>query len=50
MTHAGFVLASYAAAALIVGALVVRAVLSAKSAKARLAALEARGVRRRSAP
>ncbi len=50
MTHAGFVLSAYAAAALVLGGLVLRAVLTARSARQRLAELESRGIRRRSAP
>lgn len=48
MTHAGYILAAYGAAALVIGALVVRAAVEHRGLKAALARLEARGARRRS--
>ena len=48
MTHAGYILAAYAAAFMVIGALVVRALVEHRSLKAALARLEERGVRRRS--
>ncbi|WP_293865319.1 heme exporter protein CcmD [uncultured Alsobacter sp.] len=48
MTHAGYIIAAYAAAVLVIGALVVRTLLDHRSLKATLAQLESRGVRRRS--
>jgi heme exporter protein D len=50
MTHAGYILAAYAVAALVIGVLVVRASLEYRGLKASLARLEARGARRRSEP
>jgi heme exporter protein D len=46
--HGGFIVASYAAAVLIVGGLILRAVLDHRMQKAALARLEERGARRRS--
>lgn len=46
--HAAFILLSYGAAAFILGALVVGIVADHRRQKARLAALEARGITRRS--
>jgi heme exporter protein D len=46
--HAAFILLSYGAAGLIVGALVVFGLMDHSRQKARLAALEARGITRRS--
>ena len=46
--HAGFIIAAYALAALIVAGLVLRSVLDHRSQKAALARLESLGVRRRS--
>ena len=48
MTHAGYILAAYAAAVLVIGGLVIRALLDHRSLSAALARLEERGVRRRS--
>ncbi|WP_181703430.1 heme exporter protein CcmD [Chthonobacter albigriseus] len=47
--HAGFIVVSYAAAALTVAALVVWILVDHRTQTRRLAELEARGVRRRSA-
>lgn len=49
MSHTGFIVASYALAAAVLAALVVWVVVDGRTLRARLAALEARGVRRRSA-
>lgn len=46
--HGGFIVASYAAAAVTVAGLILRAWLAHRSATRQLAALEAQGVRRRS--
>ncbi len=46
--HGGFIVASYAAAVLIVGGLIVRAVVDHRLQKAALERLEAQGARRRS--
>ena len=46
--HGGFIVASYAAAVLIGGGLILRAVLDHRMQKAALARLEERGARRRS--
>ncbi|MCZ8097716.1 MAG: heme exporter protein CcmD [Alsobacter sp.] len=46
--HGGFIVASYAAAVLIVGGLILRAVIDHRMQKAALARLEERGARRRS--
>ncbi len=46
--HGGFIVASYAAAVLIVGGLILRAVLDHRAQKTALARLEERGARRRS--
>ena len=46
--HAGFILAAYGISALIVVALVVWVVVDGRTQRRRLAALEARGIRRRS--
>jgi heme exporter protein D len=48
--HAFFIAAAYGATALVVAALVVRAVVDHRLQARRLAELEARGVRRRSDP
>ena len=48
-THAGFILAAYGLAVLVVVVLFVRIVLDGRSQRRQLAELEARGVRRRSA-
>ena len=47
--HAGFILAAYAAAVIIVLALVAWVILDGRALRRRLSDLEARGVRRRSA-
>lgn len=47
--HAGFILAAYGATAAIVIALALWIVLDGRAQRRRLAALEARGIRRRSA-
>ena len=47
--HGGFIVASYAAAVLIVGGLILRTVIDHRMQKAALARLEERGARRRSA-
>jgi heme exporter protein D len=46
--HAGFILASYAVTALVIGALVLRAILDHRAQVRALADLESRGVARRS--
>ncbi|MHB2168406.1 heme exporter protein CcmD [Alsobacter sp. R-9] len=46
--HGGFIVASYVAAVLVIGGLILRAVLDYRAQKAALAALEERGARRRS--
>ena len=46
--HAGFIVAAYAAAALIVGALVLWVVVDYRALERSIAELEARGARRRS--
>lgn len=46
--HAFFIIASYAVTAVIVGALIARAVLDHRSQRRKLAELEERGLRRRS--
>ncbi len=46
--HGAFIIASYAATVLIVGGLIAAAILDQRAQKRALAALEARGVRRRS--
>ena len=46
--HGGFILASYAAAAVVILGLVARAVLEHRRCRRELERLEARGVRRRS--
>jgi heme exporter protein D len=48
MEHAGFILASYAVTALVVGGLVLRAVLDDRAQRRALADLETRGIGRRS--
>ncbi|MCX5513891.1 heme exporter protein CcmD [Kaistia algarum] len=47
--HAGFILAAYGATVLIVAALALWIVLDGRAQRRRLAELEARGIRRRSA-
>ena len=47
--HAGFILAAYALAVLIIGGLVLWLLIDGRAQHRRLAELEARGVRRRSA-
>jgi heme exporter protein D len=47
-THAGYIVAAYAAAALIVGGLILRAVVDWRAQARALARLEAAGVSRRS--
>jgi heme exporter protein D len=47
--HAGFIVAAYGLAAIVVAGLIARAVLDYRAQKAALARLEARGARRRSA-
>jgi heme exporter protein D len=48
-THAGFIVAAYLAAATVLAGLVVWVVLDGRALRRRLADLEARGIRRRSA-
>jgi heme exporter protein D len=48
--HGFFIVAAYAAAALIVAALILRAIIDYRGQLAALAELEARGARRRSEP
>ena len=48
--HAAFIVISYAATALVVGALIAWLVADGRRQRAALAELEARGVRRRSSP
>jgi heme exporter protein D len=50
VNHMGFIVASYAAAVAVVGALVVWVTLDYRAQRLRLADLEMRGVTRRSAP
>jgi heme exporter protein D len=50
MNHAGFIVASYAAAAIVVVALIAWVMLDFRAQRRNLAELEARGVTRRSAP
>ena len=47
-SHAGFILAAYAVAALVIGGLILRAALDYRAQSRALAELEARGARRRS--
>jgi heme exporter protein CcmD len=47
--HAGYILAAYGMAALVIAGLVLRTWLDYRAQRATLARLEARGVRRRSA-
>ncbi|APF36300.1 heme exporter protein CcmD [Chelatococcus sambhunathii] len=47
--HAGFIIASYAFTALVIGGLVLRAIIDHRAQRRALKQLEARGVRRRSA-
>lgn len=47
--HAGFVIAAYAVTALVLVAVTAATIIDGRRLKARIAALEARGVRRRSA-
>jgi heme exporter protein CcmD len=49
MTHAGYILAAYLAAALVVGGLIVWVIADNRMQKRRIEQLEAEGVRRRSA-
>jgi heme exporter protein D len=46
--HAGFILAAYAATALVIGGLILRAVLDHRAQLKSLSDLESRGTRRRS--
>ena len=48
--HAGFILASYGVALIVIGGLIARAIIDHRIQKAALADLEARGVKRRSEP
>ncbi len=48
MEHAGFILASYAVTAAVVGGLVLRAILDHRAQRRALADLESRGIGRRS--
>ena len=48
--HPGFIFAAYAMAAIVTAGLLLWVILDGRQQKARLADLEARGVRRRSAP
>jgi heme exporter protein D len=50
VNHMGFIVASYAAAVAIVGALIAWVTLDYRTQRLRLADLETRGVTRRSAP
>jgi heme exporter protein D len=50
MNHAGFIVASYAAAAIIVAGLIAWVMLDFRAQRRNLAELEARGITRRSAP
>jgi len=50
MTHAGFIASAYGVTAIVLVLLVVWVVADGRLQRRRLAALEARGVRRRSAP
>ena len=50
MNHAGFIVASYAAAAIVVVALIAWVMLDFRAQRRNLAELEARGVTRRSVP
>ncbi|MBM3081985.1 heme exporter protein CcmD [Chelatococcus daeguensis] len=47
--HAGFIIASYAFTAFVIGGLVLRAIIDHRAQRRALKQLEARGVRRRSA-
>jgi heme exporter protein D len=49
VTHAGFIAAAYIATALVLIALIAWVMLDGRAQKKRLADLEARGIRRRSA-
>ena len=49
MTHAGYILAAYLAAALVVGGLIVWVIADNRMQRRRIEQLEAEGVRRRSA-
>lgn len=49
MTHAGFIAAAYLATALVLVALVVWVIADGRAQRRRLADLEARGIKRRSA-
>ena len=46
--HAQYIAFAYAGVALVLGGLVARAILADRAARRRIAALEARGIRRRS--
>jgi heme exporter protein D len=48
MQHAGYIIASYAVTALVIGGLILRAVLDQRAQRRALSELEARGVGRRS--
>jgi heme exporter protein D len=48
MEHAGFILAAYAATALVVAALILRAVIDHRAQRRALSELESRGIGRRS--
>jgi heme exporter protein D len=50
VNHAGFIVASYAAAAIIVAGLIAWVMLDFRAQRRNLAELEARGITRRSAP
>jgi heme exporter protein D len=50
VTHAGFILAAYLVTALVLAGLVAWIVMDGRALRRRLAELEARGIRRRSAP
>ncbi|HVY21444.1 MAG TPA: heme exporter protein CcmD [Bauldia sp.] len=49
MSHAGFIAAAYVATALVLAALIAWVVLDGRAQRRRLAELEARGIKRRSA-
>ena len=49
MDHAGFILAAYVATALVLGALIAWVIVDGWTQRRRLADLEAKGIRRRSA-
>ena len=49
MTHAGFIAAAYLATALVLAGLILWVVTDGRAQRKRLADLEARGIRRRSA-